>query len=102
MEVRLGSLLTGGRAVGRADKIQVRWEGMCQGTGQAVEDGGGVDADPFWYLQYPERTEHQFLIGVAGGGEIQCGCGCLPGDKTDRRHIHKGVVRLQVCRNVGA
>ena len=38
-EGQLGSRPAIGRAVGRVEKIQFRWEGMFQGTRQDVEGG---------------------------------------------------------------
>lgn len=36
--------------------------------------GGNTDANPFRYIQYPERTERMFEVGVNRDGIIQCGC----------------------------
>ena len=50
--------------------------------GQGIEGGGGgMDAAPFRYLQYTERTERQVGIGIEGDEEIKCGCDGLPGDQ---------------------
>ena len=58
----------------RAEKIQVRWEGMFQGTGHDVEGGSKrTGADPFWYIQYTERTEQPFGVGIKRYGTSQCG-----------------------------
>ena len=35
--------------------------------------GRRIDVNPFWDIQYTERTERQFLVGVKRDGTIQCG-----------------------------
>ena len=85
------------------DKIRVSWEGMCWDTVQAVEVGGGrTDTYPFWYPQYLELTEWRVGVSVEGYREIKCGCGGLPGDKTDRSHLHEEIGRIKGCHYAGA
>ena len=77
--------------------------GDVQGYGKlSRRRGGRTDVDMFRYLQYPECTERRVGIGIEGSGEIQCGCGGLPGEKTDGNHIHKEIGRVQGCRDVVA
>ena len=50
--------------------------------GPTVEgEGGGVDADPFWDIQYPERKKRRFGIGVMRDGTSQYGRRGFPGDR---------------------
>ena len=64
--------------------------------------GGRTDADPFWYLKYPEQIERRVGIGVEGDEAIKCGCEGLPGYQTDRWHLHKEIGQLQGRRDAGA
>ena len=50
--------------------------------------GWRTDADPFGYLQYPERTEQRVGIGVEGGESVKCECMGLPRYQIDGGNIH--------------
>ena len=85
----------GGRAGGWAEKISGLSGGDVPGyrTGRRRR-GGRMDADPFRYLQYPERMERQVGIGVEGDGTGKFGCGGLPIDQIDRGHLHAEIGRV--------
>ena len=68
------------------------------GTG-CIRRGERTDNYPFWDIKYPERTERRFGVGVERYGTIKCGCRGIPGNKTDRRHIHPGIGRIKGRRD---
>ena len=98
---QLGSRAANGWG-GRAEKIRDRWEGMFRSTGKAVEDGGRMDINPFWDIQYPERTERRFGGDVKRDGTGQCGCWSVSRNKDYGQNLHPGIFWVQGRCDAGA
>ena len=70
---------------------------MCRSTRHDLEGGGGKggDTNPFRDVQYPERTERQFGVGVKRDGSVQHGRWGVSGEKNDDRDLHPGIGLVQ-------
>ena len=87
--------LDGRRKGSRAEKISGPLGGDVPGYGtDRRRRGGRMDADPFIYLLYPERTERRVGIGVEGYDSGKCGCRGLPRDQIDGENLHAEIRRV--------